>query len=171
MSLSDGDVFGEIPPKNLDLTAPFASEGPLDETMVSAKPVVETVVPEVGPRDIAAAVKPVAPAAPATINSMTHPDAWQWLNRSAKSTKAILPPEVLEEWNMGGSRRSALLRSFVCKVYSPGSSQQTNILRLEAWNRIRQATKDFTRTFKGYAWHTDEEMKEILKWSETLGTF
>ncbi len=171
MSLSDGDVFGEISPMNLDGTSLCASEVPPDETLVSAKPVDETVVPAVGQRDIAAAVKPVAPAAPTTINSTTHPDAWAWLNRSAKSGKAILPAEVLEEWNAGGTRRSALLRSFVCKVYSPGSSQQTNMLRLEAWNRIRQATKDFTRTFKGYAWHTDEEMKEILKWSETLGTF
>lgn len=168
MSLNDGDLDGELlSPNSLD--DPALRAGTTDGTLVSSTPVVEDVAP---PENVAVVpVKPVSLPAGATVNSMTHPDAWAWLNRSAKSGKAILPAEVLEEWNSGGSRRSSLLRSFVSRVYMPGASQQTNMLRLEAWNRIRQVTKDFTKTFKGYAWHTDEEMKEVLKWSETLGTF
>lgn len=171
MSLSDGDMDGDLlpvhSPKTLD--DPALRAGTTDGALVSSAPVIEDAVP---PGSVAVVpVKPVSLAAGTTVNSMTHPDAWAWLNRSAKSGKAILPAEVLEEWNAGGSRRSSLLKSFVQRVYMPGASQQTNMLRLEAWNRIRQVTKDFTRTFKGYAWHTDEEMKDVLKWSETLGAF
>lgn len=139
------------------------AETPGEGDPVKSDAIVPRREPEVG------ASKPNRSAV--VINSQSHPDAYAWLNRSAKSSKAILPPEVLEEWEAGGSRRNQLLRSFVTKVYVPGSSQQTNILRLEAWNRIRQATKNFSRSFVGYAWHTEEELKEVLKWNEKLGLF
>ena len=105
------------------------------------------------------------------VNSTTHPDAYAWLNRSAKSGRGILPPEVLEEWEAGGTRRSKLLTSFVRRVYVPHAQQRTNVLRLEAWNRIQQCTKDFSRSFKGFAWHTEEEIRTVLKWNELLSCF
>lgn len=102
------------------------------------------------------------------VNSTTHPDAYAWLNRSAKSGRGILPPEVLAEWEAGGARRNKLLTSFVRRVYVPGAQQRTNVLRLEAWNRIQQCTKDFTKSFQGFEWHTEEELRTVLKWNEIL---
>ena len=106
---------------------------------------------------------------PPVINSMTHPDAWAWLNRSCKPGKNLVPDEVLSDWMAGGQKRNALLHSFVKKVYQPNASQQVNALRLEAWHRIRQATRDWTKTFQGFEWKTETEMSTDLKWSEFLG--
>ncbi len=60
---------------------------------------------------------------PPVINSMTHPDAWAWLNRSCKPGKNLVPDEVLSDWMAGGQKRNALLHSFVKKVYQPNASQ------------------------------------------------
>lgn len=105
-------------------------------------------------------------AVPGVINSMTHPDAWQWLNRACK--KQIVPEEVYNDWMSGGARRNQLLANFVQRVHRPGDSQQANLLRLEAFIKIRQCTKDVTKSLKGYEWHTKDEMKDDLKWSEPL---
>lgn len=91
-------------------------------------------------------------AVPGVINSMTHPDAWQWLNRACK--KQIVPEEVYNDWMSGGARRNQLLANFVQRVHRPGDSQQANLLRLEAFIKIRQCTKDVTKSLKGYEWHT-----------------
>ena len=134
------------------------------ETSQEAQPAASLV-----PVTVRKAASTAAPGC--VINSTTHPDAYAWLNRSAKSGRGILPPEVLEEWEAGGTRRSKLLTSFVRRVYVPHAQQRTNVLRLEAWNRIQQCTKDFSRSFKGFEWRTEEEIRTVLKWNELLSCF
>ena len=103
---------------------------------------------------------------PSVINSMSHPDAWQWLNRAVK--KQIVPLEVYNDWMAGGAKRNQLLANFVTKVHQPGASQQANLLRLEAFIKIRQCTRDVSKSLKGFEWKTKGEMKDDLKWSESL---
>ena len=105
---------------------------------------------------------------PLAVNSLTNPDAWQWLNRACKPGKNLVPEEVYNDWVAGGARRQKLLYSFVTKVHQPGASQQTNALRLEAFVRIRQCSKDFSKSLAGYSWKTESEMKDDLHWSESL---
>lgn len=105
---------------------------------------------------------------PLVVNSMSHPNAWQWLNRNCKPDKGVVPKEVYEDWVAGGARRQKLLYNFVTKVHQPGASQQTNALRLEAFVRFRQCSKDFSKSLAGYSWKTESEMKDDLHWSESL---
>ena len=107
-------------------------------------------------------------AALAVVNSMSHPAAWAWLHRNCRRDKQIVPKEVLDDWLAGGSRKSNLLKSFVQRIYQPHQSQQATAMRLEAWNKIRQVTRDFTKSFQGFAWKTEEELQK-MEWSETLG--
>lgn len=103
---------------------------------------------------------------PGMINSMSHPEAWQWLNRACK--KQIVPQEVYNDWMAGGARRNQLLVNFVQRVHRPGDTQQGNLLRLEAFIKIRQCTRDVSKSLKGFEWRTKDEMKDDLKWSEPL---
>lgn len=132
-------------------------------TAIVATPEAEKV--KEGQNEVAASPR----GQPGVINSMTHPDAWAWLHRTCKPGKNLAPDEIMQEWLSGGQKRNALLHSFVKKVYQPHATQQVNLLRLEAWHRIRQVTRDWTKTFKGYEWKTETEMSTDLKWSESLG--
>ena len=146
----------------------------------AAAPVVkeqpETVAPAVKEQSeaVAPAVATAKPegvessAALAVVNSMSHPAAWAWLHRNCRPDKQIVPKEVLDDWLAGGSRRNKLLQSFVKRIYQPNQSQQATAMRLEAWNKIRQVTRDFTKSFQGFAWKTEEELQK-MEWSETLG--
>lgn len=117
------------------------------------------------PEEVVPAESRVA-TAPSVINSMTNPDAWQWLNRACK--KNVVPQEAYNDWMAGGAKRNQLLANFVTRVYQPGQSQQTNLLRLEAFIKIRQCTRDISKSLKGFEWRTKGEMKDDLKWSESL---
>lgn len=111
-----------------------------------------------------------AGGATATINSVSHPAAYAWLARNCKEGKG-LPDDVLRDWDAGGAKRNKLLANFVRKVYVPGATNSTNCLRLEAFSKIRQATKDFSTALQGYEWKTEAEMgsgEGGLKWSENL---
>ncbi len=106
----------------------------------------------------------------ATINSVSHPAAYAWLARNCREGKG-LPQEVVQEWEAGGAKRNRLLASFVKRVYTPGAAHGTNLLRLEAFIKIKNATKDFSKSLVGYEWKTESEMgsgEGGLKWSESL---
>ena len=103
---------------------------------------------------------------------MTHPDAWAFLNRlvkSAEAGRATVSPEVIEEWRAGGAVRCKLLGAFVNKVYVPGGDYNTNTLRLDAFIKIRQASRDWRTSLRGYEWLTEEELATDKKWSENRG--
>lgn len=106
------------------------------------------------------------------VNSATHPNAYAWLQRHCKDDKrGSIPESVLEDWKAGGARRNRLLASFVDKIYIPGAAHNTNLLRLDAFVKIRQATKDISTSLQGYEWKTEAEMgsgENGLKWSESL---
>ena len=106
------------------------------------------------------------------VNRMTHPNAYAWLSRNCKEDKrGTIPDEVLEDWKAGGARRNRLLASFVEKIYVPGAPHSTNLLRLDAFVKIRQATKDISTSLQGFEWKTEAEMgtgEGGLKWSESL---
>ena len=111
-------------------------------------------------------------AIPETINSMTHPRAYAFLHRSCKEGKNIVPQEIVDDWLAGGARKNKLLQTFVRKIYVDGGSQDVNCLRLDAYVKIKQATRDWSTSMKGFAWHTEEELGENgLKWSPSLGWF
>ena len=131
------------------------------EALPAAAPVVAKAQPEAPP----VALK--VGAAPAVVNSMTHPAAWAWLHRNCRADEPKVPQEVLDDWLAGGTRKNKLLHSFVQRVYQPNQSHQVTALRLEAWNKIRQVTKDFTRSFQGFEWKTEDELKK-MDWSEIL---
>lgn len=142
----------------------------------SATPNVKNAQPEALPAaaPVVAKAQPEAPpvalkvgAAPAVVNSMTHPAAWAWLHRNCRADEPKVPQEVLDDWLAGGTRKNKLLHSFVQRVYQPNQSHQVTALRLEAWNKIRQVTKDFTRSFQGFEWKTEDELKK-MDWSEIL---
>ena len=100
------------------------------------------------------------------VNSATHPAAWAFMDRAVK--RQILPEEALKEWQAGGTTRNKLFKSFVHKVYMPGADQNSNVLRLEAFIKIRQASRDWRTTLQGYEWLTESEMEDDKKWKETL---
>ena len=103
---------------------------------------------------------------------MTHPDAWAFLNRlvkSAEAGKASVSPEVIEEWRAGGAVRCKLLTAFVNKVYVPGGDYNTNTLRLDAFIKIRQASRDWRTSLRGYEWLTEDELASDKRWNENHG--
>ena len=100
------------------------------------------------------------------VNSMTHPAAWAFMDRAVK--RQIVPQEALNEWQAGGTTRNKLFKSFVHKVYLPGADQTSNVLRLEAFIKIRQASRDWRSTLQGYEWLTETEMQDDKKWNETF---
>lgn len=103
------------------------------------------------------------------INSMTHPEAWAFLNRACGGEgRPGVPRECVEAWAAKGSQRNKLLREFVEKVYIPKGSQSQNILRLECYTKIKQATAEWRKSLVGFEWHTEQGMKDDLKWSEFL---
>ncbi|CAE7501520.1 ttn-1 [Symbiodinium sp. CCMP2456] len=101
---------------------------------------------------------------PDKINSQTHPEAWGALYRyvMGKSSKGKTPEvraEILQKWQTGGLARNKLLKDFIEKCYQPGNA------RLEAVFKIRQISKDWRNTIKGFEWLTADEMKK-LGWPE-----
>ena len=107
---------------------------------------------------------------PAVINSITCPEAWGFLYRMCKDgeNKGV-PDEILTSWRAGGYERNKLLHTFVSKCYVPDHDYGTNRARLECYTKLRQLTKDWKTTMKGYEWLTEVEMAE-LKWSAFLGS-
>ena len=106
------------------------------------------------------------------VNSMTNPDAWAFLYRLVKASdngREAVDPEVVRDWKAGGTARSKLLTQFVDRVYVPGGEHRTNTLRLEAFIKIRQATRDWRSSLKGYEWLTEEELQTKHSWPEKLG--
>ena len=114
----------------------------------------------------------VVAAHPEVINSMSHPKAYAFLQRSCKDGKELVPKEIVDQWRAGGTHKSKLLQTFVRKIYVEGATQNTNCLRLEAYVKLRQATRDWATSMQGYEWRTEEELGENgLKWSTILGMF
>lgn len=106
------------------------------------------------------------------INSMSCPQAWGFLYRLCKGGEDKgVHPEILEQWRSGGPTRNKLLSLFVTKCFSPEEAYETNRARLEAVVRLRQLSRDWTKTLKGYEWLTATEMSTIHHWSETLGVY
>eukprot|EP00435_Cladocopium_sp_Y103_P017303 s1930_g4.t1 len=102
---------------------------------------------------------------------MTHPDAWAFLNRLVKAAEAgnaTVSPEVIEEWRAGGAARCKLLTAFVNKVHVPGGDYATNTMRL-AFIKIRQASRDWRTSLRGYEWLTEDELAKDKNWSENFG--
>lgn len=100
---------------------------------------------------------------------MTCPQAWGFLYRLCKDgEKKHVSPEILQEWRAGGASRNKLLATFVSKCYNPHEDHAGNRARLEAFVKLRQMSRDWSKTFKGYEWLTEQEMKE-KGWSETFG--
>lgn len=127
----------------------------------------EVEKPEVAMAEVA---KP-DPAKKQVVNSMSHPEAWAFMHRLVKAglqEKKPVPKEVIEEWQAGGATRNRLLAGFVEKLYVPGGDHDTNVMRLEAFIKIRQVTKEWRTSLRGYEWLTEEGM-QALNWSETLG--
>lgn len=101
------------------------------------------------------------------INSISHPDAWAFLNRVCSgSGKEGVPQQAVADWQAKGTRRARLLKDFAQKVFVQGAPQSSNVLRLEAWVRIKQLTSEWRKSLVGFAYHTEEEMRTELKWSE-----
>lgn len=114
----------------------------------------------------------VVPTQAEVINSMTHPKAYAWLQRSCKDDKGLVPQEIVDQWRAGGTQKSKLLQTFVRKIYVEGASQHQNCLRLECYVKLRQATRDWATSMQGYEWRTEDELGESgLKWSTILGMF
>ena len=105
-----------------------------------------------------------------SINSISHPDAWAFLNRiCSQGGRPGVPQSAIDDWNAKGTRRSRLLRDFVTKCYQQGAPQNSQILKLEAWIKIKQMTKEWRKSLVGFEYHTEESMKTELKWSEFFG--
>ena len=107
-------------------------------------------------------------SAGAVCNSMGHPGAWAFLSRACGQSRPGVPQECIDAWAAKGTARSKLLREFVEKVYIPGGSQAQNILRLECYTKIKQMTAEWRKSLVGFQWHTEQEMKDDLKWNEFL---
>lgn len=105
---------------------------------------------------------------PAVLNSSTCPEAWSFLYRLCRDgEKKGVPEDILQAWRSPGPARNKLLHDFVQKCFNKEVDASTNRARLEAFVKIRQASKDWKRDLKGYEWLTEEEMKE-KGWSEPL---
>ena len=148
-----------LSPNSLD--DPALRAGTTDGTLVSPTPVVEDVAP---PENVA-----VVPGKASFSACRSHsqlddtPDAWAWLNRSAKSGKAILPAEVLEEWNSGGSRRSSLLRSFVSRVYMPGARSTNQHVAIGSMEPHTAGDEGFHENLQGlrvaHGWRNERSLE------------
>ena len=87
--------------------------------------------------------------ASAPINSISYPDAWAFLNRVCSGAgKEGVPPEAVADWQAGSAPRAHLLTDFVQKIYAQGAPQSSNVLRLEAWVRIKRATSAWRKLFE-----------------------
>lgn len=105
---------------------------------------------------------------PAVINSITCPEAWGFLYRMCKDGENKGVPDD-DLFKAGKNERNKLLHTFVSKCYVPDHDYGTNRARLECYTKLRQLTKDWKTTMKGYEWLTEAEMAE-LKWSAFLGS-
>ena len=102
------------------------------------------------------------------INSRTHPAAYAWLARAMTTDRAELSKELVDQWSAGPGARQQLLRQFVQKVYLPGAPQAQNLMRLQAWHTMRQATQEWRKNLAGFEWLTESDMADKEKWSEQL---
>ena len=101
-----------------------------------------------------------------TINSVTHPHAYAFLNRLCTNgeNKAV-PEEVLTMWRSKGPEKNKLLGLFVQRCYNRDEDSSANRGRLEALIRFRQCSREFKKSMQGFSWLTEAEMKE-RKWSD-----
>ena len=101
-----------------------------------------------------------------TINSVTHPHAYAFLNRlcSDGESKGV-SEEVLAMWRSKGPNKNKLLEMFVTRCYDRDADNHSNRGRLEALIRFRQCSKEFKRSMQGFSWLTEAEMQE-KKWSD-----
>lgn len=116
-------------------------------------------------------ISPLNACLRSVINSRTHPAAYAFLSRIFTGEREELPKDLVDQWSSGPGARQQLLRQFVHKVYIPGASQTQNILRLQAWHKMRQATHEWRKNLAGFEWLTETEMAEKEKWSEQLEKF
>ena len=96
-----------------------------------------------------------------TINSVTHPHAYAFLNRlcSDGESKGV-SEEVLAMWRSKGPNKNKLLEMFVTRCYDRDADNHSNRGRLEALIRFRQCSKEFKRSMQGFSWLTEAEMQE-----------
>lgn len=100
---------------------------------------------------------------------MTCPQAWGFLYRMCRDgEKKKVPQEILDAWRSGGAARNKLLQTFVKRCFQPEEDYAANRTRLEAFIRLRQMSRDWSRSLQGFEWLTEAEMKE-KNWSEKLG--
>ena len=101
-----------------------------------------------------------------TINSVTHPHAYAFLNRLCTNgeNKAV-PEEVLTMWRSKGPEKNKLLGLFVQRCYNRDEDSSANRGRLEALIRFRQCSREFKKSMQGFSWLTEAEMKE-RNWSD-----
>ena len=93
-----------------------------------------------------------------SINSMTHPDAWAFLNRICGGAgKEGVPESAIADWQAKGTPRARLLRDFVTKVYDKGAPQSSQILKLEAWIKIKQMTSEWRKSLVGFEYRTEKK--------------
>ena len=107
---------------------------------------------------------PVAP-----LNSVNCREAWSFLYRMCKGGEAKgVSQDILEAWRAGGQARNSLLHSFVTKCYDKNADYSSNRLRLEAYVKLKQASKEWKKNMQGWEWLTEEEMASKHGWSEIL---
>ena len=101
-----------------------------------------------------------------TINSVTHPHAYAFLNRlcSDGESKGV-PDEVLAMWRAKGPSKNKLLEMFVSRCYDRDDDNHANRGRLEALIRFRQSSREFKKSMQGFSWLTETEMQK-KEWSE-----
>ncbi|CAL1138844.1 unnamed protein product [Cladocopium goreaui] len=109
---------------------------------------------------------PMVPVSDQRFTSSTHPQAWHCLYRMCRKPDGI-DKEIYDKWHSGGAKRDQLLKDFVCRCFAPADDFNKNKAKLQALITLRQKTSQWRRNLQGYSWHTEEEMKTVLKWSQS----
>ncbi|CAE7891380.1 unnamed protein product, partial [Symbiodinium microadriaticum] len=91
-----------------------------------------------------------------------QPDTQYVNGKSIKNKNQGVRDEILQKWNAGGYVRQKLLKDFIEKCYQPHSAGNA---RLEAVFKIRQLSRDWRKSLKGFEWLTEKEMI-ALGWPE-----
>ena len=98
---------------------------------------------------------------PLVINSKTQPHAYAFLHRLCEAgEKKGVSEDVLRMWRSKGPDKNKLLELFVTRCYNREADAHSNRAKLEALIKFRQTSKEFKKTFQGYSWLTEKEMKE-----------
>ena len=105
---------------------------------------------------------------PSVLNSQTCPEAWSFLYRLCKDgERKGVPDNILQSWRSAGPARNRLLHDFVSKCYRKDVDAATNRASLEAFVKLRQASREWKKNLVGFEWLTEAEMEE-RKWSENF---